>query len=202
MADTAVYKLGLGALPPSDSCGTRRTLYGEFLHDGPKGSNLCIAADFLGFSLRQAITDYYDDGNHLESGDILRLGGQLIEALKPLRSFTRLASLPIESPPEVKLKHSVRCPTIKYCGRAPKGLQQGIATPFTRLDKGTWLLNRPQKDVYALLIDAYRLRVVDLYNLEGDAENDSLYGGASSGRGGFQRFLASVAALPGLLPPW
>lgn len=25
MADTAVYKLGLGALPPSDSCGTRRT---------------------------------------------------------------------------------------------------------------------------------------------------------------------------------
>ncbi len=72
------------------------SLYGEFLHDGPKGCNLCIVADFLGFSLRQAITDYYDDGNHLESGDILRLGGRLIEALKPLRSFTRLASLPIE----------------------------------------------------------------------------------------------------------
>ncbi|KAJ4159559.1 uncharacterized protein LMH87_008457 [Akanthomyces muscarius] len=79
-----------------------------------------------------------------------------------------------KSPPEVKLKHSVRCPTIKYCGRAPKGLQQGIATPFTRLDKGTWLLNRPQKDVYALLIDAYRLRVVDLYNLRRRRERQSL----------------------------
>ncbi|OAR02514.1 hypothetical protein LLEC1_01296 [Akanthomyces lecanii] len=84
----------------------------------------------------------------------------------------------------------------------PKGLQQGIAHPFTRLDKGTWLHDRPQKDVYALLIDAYRLRVEDLYNLEGEAETDSLYGGAPNGLGGFRRFLASVAARPGLLPPW
>ncbi|KAM3439000.1 hypothetical protein NHJ13734_003935 [Beauveria thailandica] len=155
-----------------------------------------------------------------------------------------------KSPPEVKLKHCVQCPEVKYCGRPcqtahwpihravcnsqtgsnarsagntnarsgaaatggsssasaklspPKGLEKGIATPFTHLDKGTWLHDRPHKDVYALLVDAYRLRVEDMYNLEGEIEEGSLYGGASSGLAGFRRFLARVAARPGLLPPW
>ncbi|OAA64851.1 Zinc finger, MYND-type [Cordyceps fumosorosea ARSEF 2679] len=147
--------------------------------------------------------------------------------------------------PEVKLKHCVRCPEIKYCGRVcqtahwpihratcnsqtgarsasrpsastpqqsssssaklspPKGLQQGIAQPFTRLDKGTWLHDRPRQDVFALLLDAYRLRIEDMYNHEGEAEADSLYGGAPNGLVGFRRFLGRVtAARPALLPPW
>ncbi|KAM3462915.1 hypothetical protein NHJ6243_003717 [Beauveria neobassiana] len=168
-----------------------------------------------------------------------------------------------KSPPEVKLKHCVQCPEVKYCGRPcqtahwpihravcnsqtgsnarsagnnnnnnnnarsagntnarsgatatggsssasaglspPKGLEKGIAKPFTHLDKGTWLHDRPPKDVYALLVDAYRLRVEDMYNLEGEIEPGSLYGGAPNGLAGFRRFLARVAARPGLLPPW
>ncbi|KAJ6782769.1 hypothetical protein PWT90_06017 [Aphanocladium album] len=132
-----------------------------------------------------------------------------------------------KSPPVVKLKHCVRCPEIKYCGRPcqtadwpahravckcqtstgtaqpsaasatlspPKGLQKGVADPFTRLDKDTWLLDRPEKDVYALLIDAYRMRVEDLYNLEAHNEADSLVA--------FRHFLDAVAARPALLPPW
>ncbi|KAM3502623.1 hypothetical protein MY10362_004723 [Beauveria mimosiformis] len=148
-----------------------------------------------------------------------------------------------KSPPEVKLKHCVQCPEVKYCGRPCQtahwpihravcnsqtgsnarsgggdnnnnarsagntnarsgGLEKGIAKPFTHLDKGTWLHDRPHKDVYALLVDAYRLRVEDMYNLEGEIEEGSLYGGAPSGLAGFRRFLARVAARPGLLPPW
>ncbi|ATY63484.1 MYND domain [Cordyceps militaris] len=84
-----------------------------------------------------------------------------------------------------------------------KGVKKGIASPFTQLDKGTWLHNRAEADVYALLIDAYRLRAADMYNLEGEAEEDSIQGGAADGLRGFQRFLGRVAAArPALLPPW
>ncbi|KAM3502936.1 hypothetical protein MY11210_008899 [Beauveria gryllotalpidicola] len=156
------------------------------------------------------------------------------------------------------LKHCVKCPEVKYCGRPcqtahwpihravcnsqtdsnagssgdnnarsagntnarsgatstggslsasaklspPKGLEKGIAKLFTHLDKETWLHDRPHKDVYALLVDLYRLRVKDIYNLEGKIKEGSLYGGVSSGLAGFRRFLAHVVARPGLLPPW
>lgn len=84
----------------------------------------------------------------------------------------------------------------------PKGLEKGVTFPFTRLDNGTWLHDRSERDVYGLLIDAYRLRVEDMYNLEGEADADSIYGGAANGRRGFQRFLGRVESCPGLLPSW
>lgn len=84
----------------------------------------------------------------------------------------------------------------------PKGLDQPISQPFTRLDNGTWLHDRPEKDVYRLLIDAYRLRVEDNYNLEGDVDAGSLYDGAPNGLSGLKRFLQLVGSRRGLLPPW
>lgn len=84
----------------------------------------------------------------------------------------------------------------------PKGLEGGIAKPFTRLENGTWLHDRPEKDVYGLLIDAYRLRMDDMYNMEGEIDADSLYGGAPNGSVGFGKFLGRVASRPGLLPAW
>ncbi|OAQ57975.1 MYND domain-containingprotein [Purpureocillium lilacinum] len=84
----------------------------------------------------------------------------------------------------------------------PKGLEGGVASPFTRLDNGTWLHGRSEKDVYGLLIDAYRLRAEDMYNLEGEADADSIYGGAANGLRGFKRFLQRVERCPGLLPSW
>ncbi|KAM0249633.1 hypothetical protein ACHAP5_002759 [Fusarium lateritium] len=83
-----------------------------------------------------------------------------------------------------------------------KGLDSGVPDPFTHLDKGTYLHNRTEKDVYRLLIDTYRLRADDVYNLEGEADQDGIYGGAADGLGGFKRFLGKVAARRGLLPPW
>ncbi|KAL6701767.1 hypothetical protein J3F84DRAFT_15791 [Trichoderma pleuroticola] len=84
----------------------------------------------------------------------------------------------------------------------PQGLDQPISKPFTRLDNGTWLHDRPEKDVYRLLVDAYRLRVEDTYTIEGEVMAGSLYDENPDGLGGFQEFLDEVAGLPGLLPPW
>ncbi|KAH6986924.1 putative MYND domain protein [Ilyonectria destructans] len=52
----------------------------------------------------------------------------------------------------------------------------GVACPITRLNNGTWLYDRSEKDVYRLLIDAYCLCVENIYNMEGEAETDSIYG--------------------------
>ncbi|KAM0466375.1 hypothetical protein ACHAPV_001334 [Trichoderma viride] len=74
--------------------------------------------------------------------------------------------------------------------------------PFTRLDNGTWLHNRPEIDVYRLLIDAYRLRVEDTYVMEGDFMEGSIYAGNTDGLRGFRNFLRRAATVSGLLPPW
>lgn len=84
----------------------------------------------------------------------------------------------------------------------PKGLDSPIDKPFTRLDNGTWLHDRSEKDVYRLLIDAYRLRIEDEYKFAGDADVDSIYGGASSNVPGFKRFLAKAERRGGVLPAW
>ncbi len=82
-----------------------------------------------------------------------------------------------------------------------KGLELPIPMPFTRLDEGTWLHNRPETDVYKLLVDAYRLRVEDTHIFKGEAMEDSVYAGCKSGRRSFRKFLRKAATIPGLLPP-
>ncbi|KAI1753164.1 putative MYND domain protein [Xylaria castorea] len=84
----------------------------------------------------------------------------------------------------------------------PKGLEKLITKPFTRLDNNTYLHDRPEEDVYRVLIDAYRLRIEDEYKFEGNAATDSIYGGAESSLPGFQKFLRLAASRPGLLPSW
>lgn len=84
----------------------------------------------------------------------------------------------------------------------PKGLTAAIDKPFHQLNDETWLHNRPEQDVYKLLIDCYRLRMEDDYTFEGEADTDSIYGGASDGGRGFQRFLTLAKSKGGLLPSW
>ncbi|KAI1173340.1 putative MYND domain protein [Nemania sp. FL0916] len=84
----------------------------------------------------------------------------------------------------------------------PKGLEKPIAKPFTRIDNNTYLHDRPEEDVYRVLIDAYRMRIEDEYKLEGNHALDSIYDGASSSIVGFRRFLRQAASRAGLLPPW
>lgn len=83
-----------------------------------------------------------------------------------------------------------------------KGLAGTIDKPFHRLDAKTWLHDRPEQDVFKLLIDTYRLRMEDDYNMTGDADTDSIYGGAPHGRKGFGRFLRLAERKNGLLPAW
>ncbi|RYP06755.1 hypothetical protein DL764_002952 [Monosporascus ibericus] len=83
-------------------------------------------------------------------------------------------------------------------------LEGGNPMPFTRLEKGTYLHGRPEKDTYKLLIDAYRLRLDDVAKIEGVVEPDSIYASATNDPlPGFRRFLDKAsAATDGILPPW
>ncbi|KAG0651381.1 SET and MYND domain-containing [Hyphodiscus hymeniophilus] len=77
-----------------------------------------------------------------------------------------------------------------------------IERPFHRLNSKTWLHDRPEEDVYKLLIDSYRLRLEDDYTFEDDAAEDSIYAGEDDSRVGFHKFLRRAEEKRGLLPPW
>ncbi|KAM3533582.1 hypothetical protein MY4038_003145 [Beauveria bassiana] len=65
-----------------DSCNAFvPALYDEFIHDGPNGPHICIVSNLLGPSLQHVLTDYSNGGDRLEPDDILRLSGQLLEAI-------------------------------------------------------------------------------------------------------------------------
>lgn len=83
-----------------------------------------------------------------------------------------------------------------------KNLDTPIEKPFTKLSAKTWLHDRSEKDVFKLLIDAYRLRMEDNYTFTGDVEIDSIYNEAPSGVYGFRRFVHEAEQKAGLLPPW
>lgn len=83
-----------------------------------------------------------------------------------------------------------------------KGLKQIVLDPFTRLANGTWLHDRPEIDVYRLLLDSYRMKVEDDYVFDGELTPGSLYTGAPHGLRGFRHFMRAVETKPGLLPPW
>ncbi|KAK3710703.1 hypothetical protein LTR37_010122 [Vermiconidia calcicola] len=69
------------------------------------------------------------------------------------------------------------------------------------LNTTTWLYNRPEAEVYTLLIDSYRMRVEDEYNFRGDVDDDSIYGGGDPTKG-FRRFLLEAEKRSGVLPSW
>ena len=83
-----------------------------------------------------------------------------------------------------------------------KGLAVAIEKPFHHLHDEKWLHDRPEKDVFKLLIDTYRLRVEDEYVFTGDVHFDSLSGGSADGRRDFRRFLGLAEKRAGLLPSW
>lgn len=85
-------------------------------------------------------------------------------------------------------------------GNNARALAVDVVKPFHRLNAKIWLHDRPQRDVFTLLIDTYRLRMEDDYKA-GEADSDSIYGGATDGRLGFRRFLR-LAEKERLLPSW
>ncbi|RYN63542.1 hypothetical protein AA0119_g12843 [Alternaria tenuissima] len=89
-----------------------------------------------------------------------------------------------------------------YSAPRLKTLEQHVPNPFTLLDEGTYLCRRPEKDVYRLLIDAFRMRSEDDMKLEDKPMPDSIYTGTSSSIRPFKKFLSLAATREGLLPPW
>jgi hypothetical protein len=73
--------------------------------------------------------------------------------------------------------------------------------PFTKLDKGKYLHDRPEKDVYKLLIDSFRIRQADDLNFENKTTPGSIYAGASSRIMTFRQYLFKADS-PKLLPSW
>lgn len=83
-----------------------------------------------------------------------------------------------------------------------KGLKKHIDKPYHRLNSKTWLHDRPEEDVYKLLIDCFRMRQHDDFTMEGLKDKDGLYSGASHSQAGFKRFLVKAEARQDLLPQW
>lgn len=86
---------------------------------------------------------------------------------------------------------------------APWEEQPRAPQPPNHPGVATWLHNRPEKEVFKLLIDTYRLRLDDEYTSTGEVDMDTLYGGApDSGEAAFRRFLKKAGRRQGLLPNW
>ncbi|KAL7900316.1 hypothetical protein HDV63DRAFT_402649 [Trichoderma sp. SZMC 28014] len=83
----------------------------------------------------------------------------------------------------------------------PSWLRTSLPNPFARLSKGLWLHDRHKVDVYALLIDSFRLRESDDYNYAGLRKKESAFNGKESSVSPFRLFL-TLAENKGLMPPW
>lgn len=77
-----------------------------------------------------------------------------------------------------------------------------VDKPFHQLNDRKWLYNRPEKDVFKLLIDTYRLRMNDNYTFDGDVCEDIAISGSLNSLEGFLRFVKLAEKRVGLLPPW
>ncbi|KAI4610586.1 uncharacterized protein J4E87_010762 [Alternaria ethzedia] len=89
-----------------------------------------------------------------------------------------------------------------YAAPRMKTLEKHVPNPFTRLDDGKYLHDRPEKDVYRLLIDSFRMRSEDDNKLENKPTPNSIYTGKSSSIEPFKKFLDLAETRRGLLPPW
>ena len=83
-----------------------------------------------------------------------------------------------------------------------KNLEKHVSKPFTRLDENAWIHDRPEKDVYKLLIDSFRMRQEDSSTIDGDVDQKSIYTGASDSTAGFRKFIQLASKRPNLLPSW
>lgn len=83
----------------------------------------------------------------------------------------------------------------------PSWLRTSLPNPFARLSKGLWLHDRHKIDVYALLIDSFRLRESDDYWYAGLRKKESTFNGKESSISPFRYFL-TLAENKGLMPPW
>lgn len=85
---------------------------------------------------------------------------------------------------------------------ASKRLSKTIDKPFHKLDAGTWLHDRSEKDVFKLLIDTFRLRCMDEYTFENKITKGTVQAGEPNSKPAFQKFLHLAESKAGVLPFW
>ncbi|KEQ66684.1 uncharacterized protein M437DRAFT_81164 [Aureobasidium melanogenum CBS 110374] len=85
---------------------------------------------------------------------------------------------------------------------ASKNLSKTIDKPFHKLDAGTWLHDRSEKDVFKLLIDTFRLRCMDEYTFENKITKGTVQAGEPNSKPAFQKFLHLAESKAGVLPFW
>ncbi|KAF9700337.1 hypothetical protein EKO04_001641 [Ascochyta lentis] len=127
------------------------------------------------------------------------------------------------------LQSCARCKTALYCGRdcqkadykshkkvcpkprehsnpysAPRlhALERHVPDPFTQLDNGTYLHNRPESDTFKLLVDSFRIRQADDFDYEKKTTPPSIYTGAACSTEPFRQYLNKATTCKSLLPPW
>lgn len=84
----------------------------------------------------------------------------------------------------------------------PKTLSKTIGKPFHKLDAGTWLHDRSEKDVFKLLIDSFRLRCSDEFTFENKITKGTVQAGEANSKTAFESFLRLVGSKSGILPSW
>ncbi|KAI8675360.1 hypothetical protein NCS57_00437100 [Fusarium keratoplasticum] len=89
-----------------------------------------------------------------------------------------------------------------YGPSPPKGLDSAISEPFTRLQNGTFLHDRSERDVYRILIDSFRFRLEEQCQHEGKPAKGTIYEDHDDSLPDFKRYLETAASRNNLLPPW
>ncbi|KXT07876.1 hypothetical protein AC579_5155 [Pseudocercospora musae] len=79
---------------------------------------------------------------------------------------------------------------------------RNTAGGFTGIASNTFLHNRPEKEVYKLLVDIVRMRQEDTYTFEGDTMSGTIYNGQSSSEPAFRHMIHRAKNKAGFLPPW
>ncbi|EME80475.1 uncharacterized protein MYCFIDRAFT_156218 [Pseudocercospora fijiensis CIRAD86] len=125
------------------------------------------------------------------------------------------------------LKKCAKCRSILYCDRECQTLHwkmhkkecsrlassntaatrtaggsKNTAGGFTSIANNTFLNNRPEKEVYKLLVDIVRMRQEDTYTFEGDTMSGTIYNGESSSEPAFRDMIRRAKNKAGFLPPW
>ena len=91
--------------------------------------------------------------------------------------------------------HTKTCAATASSTSASPQLRFRIERPFNALQKGIWLHDRPEQDVYQLMSDVFRMRREDKYKYEQFVEEGSVYtagGSAESEIKNYRRFLQRV----------
>lgn len=89
-----------------------------------------------------------------------------------------------------------------YGPSPPRGLDSGIAEPFTRLQNGTYLHDRSETDVYRILIESFRFRMEEQCHHTGTAVEGTVYAQRDDSLPAFRLYLDAAESRPNLLPPW